>query len=122
MSEELLNLVVESSEGSNVLPGTGDKVSLGQTVAQWLETARREQWGCDVILRSRREPGVWQEISAHSSVLAAVSPLLRQCLADAMLATGDHNSDPVVIISELGLVELVTLVYSGQVASDWSIF
>ena len=115
MSEELLNLVVESSDGAVLSGASGDKVSLGQTVAQWLETARREGWGCDVILRSRREPGVWQEGTCHSSVLAAVSPVLRQCLGDAMVAT-DHSSDPVVIISELGLVEVMTLVYSGQVS------
>ena len=65
--------------------------------------------------RSRREAGVWQEMTCHSSVLAAVSPVLRQCLTDQVtsLDTSDTN---IVIISELGMSELLPLFYTGQVS------
>ena len=91
------------------------QVEHGQVLSGWLETARRECVMCDVVVRSRRQAGVWQEVSCHSSVLAAVSPVLRQCLTDALLDT-DTGQEQVVIISELSMVELITLFYTGWVS------
>ena len=88
----------------------------GWQLSEWLDTARTSHWMCDVTIRCRREPGLWQELSCHSSVLAAVSPVLRHALADLdhLLEPGD--SPGVVIISELRMADLLPLFYSGQVS------
>ena len=84
-----------------------------------LDTARTSQWMCDVTIRTRGDmdtPGMWQELTCHSSVLAAVSPVLRHALADLdhLLEPGDGPG--VVIISELSMADLLPLFYSGQVS------
>ena len=91
-------------------------VEHGWQLSEWLDTARTSHWMCDVTIRCRREPGLWQELSCHSSVLAAVSPVLRHALADLdhLLEPGD--SPGVVIISELSMADLLPLFYSGQVS------
>ena len=65
---------------------------------------------------------MWQELCCHSSVLAAASPVLRHALADLghLLDSVDPESADsvpgVVIISELSMVELLPLFYTGQVS------
>ena len=123
MSEALL--------GCDPGPGTEGEVDSaalalvehGWQLSEWLDTARTSQWMCDVTIRSRPglapggEPGLWQELSCHSSVLAAVSPVLRHALADLdhLLEPGDTGPG-VVIISELSMADLLPLFYSGQVS------
>ena len=59
-------------------------------------------------------------MSCHSSVLAAVSPVLKGCLSDLdhVLETVDNDSiEPgVIIISEISMTELLPLFYTGQVS------
>jgi len=65
-----------------------------------------------VRTRTRRledDRGCWQEMYCHSSVLAAVSPVLRQALEDV-------DIEDVVIISELAMTDLVPLFYTGEVS------
>ena len=80
----------------------------GWQLSEWLESARTSSWLSDVMVRWR-EGEAWQEVSCHSSVLAAVSPVLRQALAEC-----DREED-ITIISELSMSELLSLFYQGEV-------
>ena len=91
----------------------------GWQLSQWLETARASGWLSDVLVRWRQGgqgegQEVWQEVSCHSSVLAAVSPVLRQALAEC-----DREED-VTIISEISMAELLSLFYQGDVTVSTS--
>ena len=91
----------------------------GWQLSDWLETARASGWFSDVLVRWRQEgqegdQEVWQEVSCHSSVLAAVSPVLRQALAEC-----DREED-VTIISEISMAELLSLFYQGDVTVNTS--
>ena len=78
----------------------------GWQLSEWLENARASCWLSDVMVRWREGEGddtVWQQISCHTSVLAAVSPVLRQALADGVTrlvlkprrwAARRHNTAP----------------------------
>ena len=119
MSEALLGCDQEGLEGDQVDSAALALVEHGWQLSQWLDTARTSQWMCDVTIRTRGDldtPGMWQELTCHSSVLAAVSPVLRHALADLdhLLEPGDGPG--VVIISELSMADLLPLFYSGQVS------
>ena len=119
MSEALLGCDQEGLEGEQVDSAALALVEHGWQLSQWLDTARTSQWMCDVTIRTRGDldtPGMWQELTCHSSVLAAVSPVLRHALADLdhLLEPGDGPG--VVIISELSMADLLPLFYSGQVS------
>ena len=116
MSEALLGCDQEGLEGEQVDGAALALVEHGWQLSQWLDTARTSQWMCDVTIRTRGDmdtPGMWQELTCHSSVLAAVSPVLRHALADLdhLLEPGDGPG--VVIISELSMADLLPLFYSG---------
>ena len=120
MSEALLGCDQEGLEGDQVDSAALALVEHGWQLSQWLDTARTSQWMCDVTIRTRGDmdtPGMWQELTCHSSVLAAVSPVLRHALADLdhLLEPGDGPG--VVIISELSMADLLPLFYSGQVSA-----
>ena len=123
MSEALLGCDQEGLEGEQVDNAALALVEHGWQLSQWLDTARTSQWMCDVTIRTRGDhgvtPGMWQELTCHSSVLAAVSPVLRHALADLdhLLEPGDGAG--VVIISELSMADLLPLFYSGQVSTVW---
>ena len=121
MSEALLGCEQEGLEGDQVDSAALALVEHGWQLSQWLDTARTSQWMCDVTIRTRGDldtPGMWQELTCHSSVLAAVSPVLRHALADLdhLLEPGDGPG--VVIISELSMADLLPLFYSGQVSME----
>lgn len=76
--------------------------------------ARTAGWMCDVSIRSRDRLGGWEEQLCHSSVLAALSPVLRTALENVVEA----ESEQVVIISELGVTNFLAMLYTGEVITD----
>jgi len=67
---------------------------------------------CDVSLRNRASDGSWEHRSCHSSVLGALSPVLRQVLTDPDL------DEEVVVISEVEGGVLLDLLYTGVAECD----
>ena len=62
---------------------------------------------CDVSLRSRNSAGNWEAWPCHSSILAALSPVLRVALAE------HAKEEEVVVVSEVEGSALLSLLYTG---------
>ena len=62
---------------------------------------------CDVSLRSRDRTGGWESLPCHSSILAALSPVLRTALAE------HAKEEEVVVVSEVEGNALLSLLYTG---------
>jgi len=62
---------------------------------------------CDVSLRSRNKSGNWEAWPCHSSILAALSPVLRTALAE------HTKEEEVVVVSEVEGGALLSLLYTG---------
>ena len=62
---------------------------------------------CDVSLRSRNSTGNWEAWPCHSSILAALSPVLRVALAE------HAKEEEVVVVSEVEGSALLSLLYTG---------
>ena len=62
---------------------------------------------CDVSLRSRNKSGNWEAWPCHSSILAALSPVLRIALAE------HAKEEEVVVVSEVEGGALLSLLYTG---------
>jgi len=76
--------------------------------------SRTTGWLCDVSFRSRNKLGDWEEQLCHSLVLAALSPVLRKALAGVEV-DGDQE---IVIISEVGVSDLLDMFYGGEVVAN----
>ena len=62
---------------------------------------------CDVSLRSRNKSGNWEAWPCHSSILAALSPVLRIALAE------HAKEEEMVVVSEVEGGALLSLLYTG---------
>ena len=62
---------------------------------------------CDVSLRSRDRTGGWESLPCHSSILAALSPVLRTALAE------HAKEEEVVVVSEVEGNALLSLLYTA---------
>ena len=62
---------------------------------------------CDVSLRSRNSSGSWEARPCHSSILAALSPVLKVALAE------HAKEEEVVLVSEVEGGALLSLLYTG---------
>ena len=74
-------------------------------------SARSAGWLCDVSVRSRSSQGSWEEQLCHSSVLAALSPVLRTAMESV-------EDEEIVIISELCATSMLTMMYTGELIID----
>ena len=75
--------------------------------------ARTAGWMCDVSIRGRSMLGGWEEQLCHSSVLAALSPVLRTALESV-----EAESEQIVIISELCVTHMLAMIYTGEVITN----
>jgi len=76
-------------------------------LAHCVRESQQDYVNCDVSLRSRNSSGSWEARPCHSSILAALSPVLRVALAE------HAKEEEVVVVSEVEGGALLSLLYTG---------